>query len=226
MLRDLATEYRLVQLPLKVSGLVTWVGWLREDPSQGESGDPRGTWPGRVATWARRDCTEWACHLLFHLKNSTRTELPLIATPKPAKDAKRTDRTAGRWTYDMHHKSFEQTRQWKGKKKLFGQLWFRFWNRPAFLPKSKIRELREPPRQTGKMHKPRRICSSLHGNIKEVKLESIVSNDDKLHPVIDFEIVKIQKVVTSKDSLLPYVHPSYVCWSSRRPTHGWWSNGR
>jgi hypothetical protein len=43
-------------------------------------------------------CSDEACHLLLHLKNSTRIELPLITTPNPANVARRIERTGCTWT--------------------------------------------------------------------------------------------------------------------------------
>ena len=89
----------LFQTPLNVSGFWTSVWWPRSGGTiRGEVND-LGNWPGWVITCEPLRCSNWACHLLRNLKNSTRMELPLIATPKPANVASKIDRTACKDTW-------------------------------------------------------------------------------------------------------------------------------
>ncbi len=95
----LTTNEISFQTPLKVSGFSTPVWWCRSGGTiRGEFND-LGNCPGRFIICEAWCCCDWTCHLLLNLKNSTRIELPHIATPNPANVASRIDRTACKATY-------------------------------------------------------------------------------------------------------------------------------
>lgn len=82
------------QFPLKVSGFST-SAWLWWGPTRDDDVPGWLVWGHRNMTWEFWCC--WfaeASRCLLHLRNSTRIELPLIATPKPANVDRRIDKTA------------------------------------------------------------------------------------------------------------------------------------
>lgn len=144
---------------------------------------------GCVKGWEPRSCcccSDGACHRLLHLRISTTRKLPLIATPNPAKVARRTDRTACTLTCKpkgikcklISVNSFMQ-RYCVQDIQLHENVKSFWWQKLSLrckgevlsrdtqpLPRSKIYERRKPPKQIGSMHKTRQIFLSLKTKIK------------------------------------------------------------